>query len=97
MLRRKRMNACYAQIVVRLRVIAAMVGWSTDGAVIAREDQSGLPWPEFDKIVRSSMNAASLNGAGALQVFRISGTRTGVQALTSHQQRLRPRHCQETT
>jgi len=82
---------------VRLRVIAAMVGWSTDGAVIAREDQSGLPWPEFDKIVRSSMNAASLNGAGALQVFRISGTRTGVQALTSHQQRLRPRHCQETT
>jgi hypothetical protein len=74
-----------------------MVDWSVDDTIKARGDQSGLPWPGFDKIVRSSMNAALLNGAGASQVFRIFETRTGVHALTSHQQRLRPRHCQETT
>jgi len=76
----------------RSLAIAVMVGWSIDDTIKAREDQSGLPWPDFYKIVRSSMNAASPNGAGALQFFRISGTRTGIHALTSHQQRLRPRY-----
>jgi hypothetical protein len=74
-----------------------MVGWSIEGTIKAREDQSSLPWPGFDKIVRSSMHAAPPDGARALQALRISGTRTGIHALTSHQQRLRPKHCEETT
>jgi hypothetical protein len=32
---------------VRPRVIAAMVDGSIDDTIKAREDQSGLPWPEF--------------------------------------------------